>query len=85
VEGTDEFAASKQFWKYEKSWFWYPWRKVYVCYYATRGMPIHRDGSGIFDSVWSKHSMHSDASKEIAHAGEFFVRRRRGKGGIDIR
>jgi hypothetical protein len=32
----------------------------------------------------SKHSMHSDVAKQVAFAGEFFVRRRRGKGGMHM-
>ena len=32
----------------------------------------------------SKHSMHSDGAEEIACAGEFFVRRRRGPGGMKL-
>jgi len=87
VENSDEFAASKQFlemvhWD-EKPHDNVPAGRLYTYVITMQGeWRFTETGPEFRVDFLSKHSMHSDAAKEVAFAGEFFVRRRRGKGGM---
>ena len=89
VERTDKFAASKQFLEmvhYDESpGPSIPGGRMYTYVITLQGeWRFTETGPEFSIQFLSKHSMHSDVSKEIAIAGEFFVRRRRGRGGMKM-
>jgi hypothetical protein len=87
VDDYDEFAASKQFlemvhWD-EKPKPDIPGGRLYTYVITLQGeWRFTETGPEFTVDFLSKHSMHSDVSREVAFAGEFFVRRRRGRGGM---
>jgi hypothetical protein len=87
VEDCDEFAASKQFlemvhWD-EKPHKDLPGGRLYTYVITLQGeWRFTETGPEFTVDFLSKHSMHSDVSKEVAFAGEFFIRRRRRRGGM---
>jgi hypothetical protein len=83
VDDTDEFAASRQFLEMvhydEKPHPKVPGGRLYTYVITLQGeWRFTETGPEFTIDFLSKHSMHSDVCKEIACAGEFFVRRRRG-------
>jgi hypothetical protein len=89
VDDSDPFAASRQFlemvhWD-EKPHPKVPGGRLYTYCITLQGeWRFTETGPEFTIDFLSKHSMHSDVSKEVACAGEFFVRRRRGKGGMKM-
>lgn len=89
VDDQDEFAASRQFlemvhWD-EKPHPKVPGGRLYTYVITLQGeWRFTETGPEFTIDFLSKHSMHSNVSKEVACAGEFFVRRRRGKGGMKM-
>jgi hypothetical protein len=86
---TDQFAASKQFLNmvhYDESPSpGTPGGRMYTYVITLQGeWRFSETGPEFSIQFLSKHSMHSDISEEVAHAGEFFVRRLRGKGGMKL-
>jgi hypothetical protein len=86
---VDELAASRQFLKmvhYDEA----PTSDVLGGRLYTYVITLQREwrfsetGSEFAIQFLSKHSMHSDLATEVAASGEFFVRRRRGKGGMPL-
>ena len=62
-----------------------PGGRVYTYIITLQGeWRFTETGSEFSIQFLSKHSMHSDFSQEVACAGEFFVRRRRGRGGMKL-
>jgi hypothetical protein len=90
VDDGGEFAASRQFlemvhWD-EKPHPKVPGGRLYTYVITLQGeWRFTETGPEFTTDFLSKHSMHSDISKEVACAGEFFIRRRRGKGGMNDR
>ena len=89
IDATDEFAASKQFLKMvhydEKPASSVPGGRLYTYVLTLQGeWRFTETGPEFAIQFLSKHSMHSDVAEEVAFAGEFFVRRRRGKGGMKL-
>ena len=89
VEDFDAFAASRQFlemvhWD-EKPQPKVPGGRLYTYCITLQGeWRFTETGPEFTIDFLSKHSMHSNVSKEVACAGEFFVRRRRGMGGMKL-
>lgn len=88
-EAADEFAASRQFLKmvhYDEAPVpGAPGGRLYTYIITLQGeWRFTETGPEFAIQFLSKHSMHSDVAPEIAVAGEFFVRRRRGKGGMPL-
>jgi len=77
-------ATSRQFlemvhWD-EKPSFSVPGGRLYTYVITLQGeWRFTETGPEFAVDLLSKHSMHSDAAREVAFAGEFFVRRRRGR------
>jgi len=89
VKDEDEFAAARQFLEMvhydEKPGKDIPGGRLYTYVITLQGeWRFTETGPEFAIQFLSKHSMHSDVSREIACAGEFFVRRRRGKGGMKL-
>ena len=87
IEGEDDaFSAARQFLEMvhydEKSHPKVPGGRLYTYVITLQGeWRFTETGPEFAIQFLSKHSMHSDVAREVAFAGEFFVRRRRGKGG----
>jgi hypothetical protein len=86
---ADEFAASRQFLKMvhydEAPGPDVPGGRLYTYVITLQGeWRFTETGPEFAIQFLSKHSMHSDVAPEVAISGEFFVRRRRGKGGIPL-
>ena len=89
VYGEDEFAASRQFLEMvhydEGPGPNIPGGRMYTYVITLQGeWRFTETGPEFSIQFLSKHSMHSNVAQEIAHAGEFFIRRRRGKGGMKL-
>ena len=87
VDDIDEFAASKQFLHMvhydESAGPNIPGGRMYTYVITLQGeWRFTETGPEFSIQHLSKHSMHSDVSQEIACAGEFFIRRRRRRGGM---
>jgi hypothetical protein len=83
LDDTDEFAASRLFLEMvhydEKPHPKVPGGRLYTYVITLQGeWRFTETGPEFAIDFLSKHSMHSDVSKEVACAGEFFVRRRQG-------
>jgi len=88
-DDVDEFAASRQFLKMvhydEAPGPNVPGGRLYTYVITLQGeWRFTETGPEFAIQFLSKHSMHSDVAPEIAVAGEFFVRRRRRKGGMPL-
>jgi len=88
-DDVDEFAASRQFLKMvhydEAPGANVPGGRLYTYVITLQGeWRFTETGPEFAIQFLSKHSMHSDVAPEIAVAGEFFVRRRRRKGGMPL-
>lgn len=87
VKDYDEFGASKQFlemvhWD-EKPRPEITGGRLYTYVITLQGeWRFTETGPEFTVDFLSKHSMHSDVAKEVAFAGEFFVRRRQRKSGM---
>jgi hypothetical protein len=86
---ADEFAASRQFLKMvhydEAPGPDVPGGRLYTYIITLQGeWRFTETGPEFAIQFLSKHSMHSDVAPEVAISGEFFVRRRRGKGGMPL-
>jgi Ni/Co efflux regulator RcnB len=89
VKDEDEFAAARQFLEMvhfdEKPGKDIPGGRLYTYVITLQGeWRFTETGPEFAIQFLSKHSMHSDVSREIACAGEFFIRRRRHKGGMKL-
>jgi len=89
VKDDDEFAAARQFLEMvhydEKPGKDIPGGRLYTYVITLQGeWRFTETGPEFAIQFLSKHSMHSDVAREIACAGEFFIRRRRGKGGMKL-
>lgn len=89
VKDEDEFAAARQFLEMvhydEKLGKDIPGGRLYTYIITLQGeWRFTETGPEFAIQFLSKHSMHSDLAKEVACAGEFFIRRRRGKGGMKL-
>ena len=89
VKNEDEFAAARQFLEMvhydEKPGKDIPGGRLYTYIITLQGeWRFTETGPEFAIQFLSKHSMHSDVSREIACAGEFFIRRRRGEGGMKL-
>jgi hypothetical protein len=89
LDDEDDSAASKMFLEMvhfdEKPHPDVPGGRLYTYVITLQGeWRFTETGPEFKMDFLSKHSMHSDVAKEVAFAGEFFVRRRRGEGGMKM-